>query len=57
MAQLEPLISVDRAITMNTWESVVVNAVAAELQGVEVRRTPEQTAGPEYWVHRWEWRT
>jgi peptide/nickel transport system substrate-binding protein len=55
MAQLERLISVDRAITMNSWESVV-NAVAASLQGVEVRMTPE-ASGPEAWVHKWEWRT
>lgn len=55
MAQLERLVSVDRAVTMNTWESVV-NAVAAGLHGVEVRMTPE-ASGPESWVHKWEWRS
>jgi peptide/nickel transport system substrate-binding protein len=54
-AQLERLISVDRAITMNSWESVV-NVVVAGLQGVEVRLTPE-ASGPESWVHKWEWRS
>jgi len=55
MAQLERFISVDRAVTMNSWESLV-NTVAAGLQGVEVRMTPD-AIGPELWVHRWEWRT
>ena len=54
MAQLERLISVDRAVTMNSWESLV-NTVAAGLQGVEVRMTPD-ASGPEPWVHKWEWR-
>src|SRR5262249_42276781 len=53
-AQLERLISQDRAITMNSWESVV-NTVVTGLQGVEVRLTPE-AAGPESWSHQWEWR-
>ena len=55
LAQLERLISVDRAVTMNSWESVV-NTVAAGLQGVEVRMTPD-ASGPEHWVHKWEWRS
>ncbi len=55
MAQLERLISVDRAVTMNSWESLV-NTVAAGLQGVEVRMTPE-ASGPEPWAHKWEWRS
>ena len=55
MAQLERLISVDRAVTMNSWESVV-NIVAAGLHGVEVRQTPD-ASGPEQWVHQWEWRS
>jgi hypothetical protein len=55
MAQLERLISIDRAITMNSWESLV-NTVAANLQGLEVRLTPD-ASGPEPWVHKWEWRT
>ena len=54
-AQLERLISVDRAITMNSWESLV-NTVATGLQGVEVRMTPD-ASGPEQWVHKWEWRS
>jgi hypothetical protein len=54
-AQLERLISVDRAITMNSWESVV-NTVAAGLQGIEVRMTPD-ASGPESWAHTWEWRS
>jgi ABC-type transport system substrate-binding protein len=54
MAQLERLISVDRAITMNSWESVV-NTVVAGLHGVEVRMTPE-ASGSEHWIHKWEWR-
>ena len=55
MAQLERLISVDRAVMMTSWESVV-NTVAAGLKNVEVRMTPE-ASGPEPWVHKWEWRT
>jgi peptide/nickel transport system substrate-binding protein len=55
LAQMERLISVDRAVTMNSWESVV-NTVATGLHGVEVRMTPD-AIGPELWVHRWEWRS
>jgi len=55
MAQMERLISVDRPILMNSWESVV-NTVAAGLTGVEVRMTPD-ASGPEHWVHKWEWRS
>jgi peptide/nickel transport system substrate-binding protein len=55
MAQLERLISVDRAITMNSWESVV-NTVVTGLSGVGVRMTPE-ASGAEHWVHQWEWRS
>jgi peptide/nickel transport system substrate-binding protein len=54
MAQLERLISIDRAILECSWESVV-NAVASGLQGVEVRMTPD-ASGPESWVFTWEWR-
>ena len=53
-AQLERLISVDRAILMTSWESVV-NTVAAGLHGIEVRRTPDASR-PESWSHLWEWR-
>jgi peptide/nickel transport system substrate-binding protein len=55
MAQLERIISVDRAILQCSWESVV-NSVVAGLQGVEIRLTPE-ASGPEPWVHQWEWRS
>ncbi len=55
LAQLERLISVDRAVTMNSWESVV-NTVAAGLQGIDVRMTPD-ASGPERWIHKWEWRS
>lgn len=55
MAQLERLISVDRAVTMATWESLV-NSVAAGLEGVETRQTPD-ASGPEPWVFKWEWRS
>jgi hypothetical protein len=51
---MERVVSVDRALTMNTWESVV-NAVAASLHGPEARQTPD--AGfTEGFVHTWEWR-
>jgi peptide/nickel transport system substrate-binding protein len=55
MAQLERIISTDRAILECSWESVV-NSVAAGLQGVEPRMTPD-ASGPEPWVHTWKWRT
>jgi hypothetical protein len=53
-AQMERLISADRAILMTTWESLV-NTVAAGLNGVEIRMTPD-ASGPEHWSHKWEWR-
>jgi hypothetical protein len=53
-AQLERLVSVDRALTMNTWEPLV-NTVGNGLTGVEVRMTPN-ASGPEPWVNKWEWR-
>jgi ABC-type transport system substrate-binding protein len=55
MAQLERIVSVDRAVTMNTWDSVV-NAVSNDLKGVEIRKTPD-ASGPEPWIHKWEWRS
>jgi ABC-type transport system substrate-binding protein len=55
IANLERLISVDRAVTMNSWESVV-NTVVTGLEGVEVRMTPE-ASGPESWSHKWEWKS
>ena len=48
------VISVDRAILMTSWESVV-NTVAAGLSGIEVRQTPD-ASGPEHSSHLWEWR-
>src|SRR5439155_5465524 len=55
LAQLVRLISVDRAVTMNSWEAVVTT-VAAGLQGVEVRMPPD-ASGPEHWGHKGEWRS
>jgi peptide/nickel transport system substrate-binding protein len=55
MAQLERIISIDRAILQCSWESVV-NSVVASLHGVEIRLTPE-ASGPESWIHQWEWRS
>jgi peptide/nickel transport system substrate-binding protein len=55
MAQMERIISVDRAVTMSSWESLV-NTIVAGLHGVEVRMTPD-AIGPELWVHKWEWRS
>ena len=54
IARLERIVSVDRAITMNTWESQV-NAVIAGLHGPEPR-SPEG-GGTEGFVHNWEWRS
>jgi peptide/nickel transport system substrate-binding protein len=55
MAELERLISVDRAITMNSWESLL-NVVAGNLQGVEMRMVPDTNIGPEMFANQWEWR-
>jgi peptide/nickel transport system substrate-binding protein len=54
IAQMERILSVDRAITMNTWESLV-NAFVAGLHGPEARQTPG-SGGTEGFVHSWEWR-
>jgi len=54
IAQMERILSVDRAITMNTWESLV-NAFVAGLHGPEARQTPG-SGGTEGFVHTWEWR-
>jgi peptide/nickel transport system substrate-binding protein len=54
IAELERIVSVDRAITMNTWESAV-NTVIAGLHG-PAARTPEGGA-TEGFVHTWEWRS
>jgi peptide/nickel transport system substrate-binding protein len=55
IAQIEHVVSVDRAITMNTWESLV-NSIAADLEGPEPRMTPD-AGGTESWVHTWHWRS
>lgn len=54
IAQLERIVSVERPMTMNTWESAV-NTVIAGLHGPE-QRTPD-AGGPEGFVHTWEWRS
>jgi peptide/nickel transport system substrate-binding protein len=56
MAELERLVSVDRALMMNTWESLL-NVVVAGLSGVEMRMVPNINIGPEQWAHQWEWRS
>lgn len=55
IAQMERIITVDRAVIPNTWESLV-NSVAAGLHGPEPRGTPD-AGGAEGWVHTWEWRS
>ena len=55
MAQMERIISVDRALLMNSWESLL-NVVAKPLNGVEMRQVPDVNIGPEQWSHKWEWR-
>lgn len=54
IVQLERIVSIDRAVTMNTWESQV-NTVIADLHGPEPR-SPEG-GGTEGFVHTWEWRS
>lgn len=54
IAQLERIVSVDRAITMNSWESQV-NSVIAGLHGPQPRLTPD-AGSTESFVHTWEWR-
>ena len=54
-AQIERIISVDRALTMNTWESEVWS-VASDLLGIEPMGSPD-AGGPETGVHLWQWRT
>jgi peptide/nickel transport system substrate-binding protein len=55
IAQLERIISVDRALTMNTWESEVWT-VASDLLGVEPMGSPD-AGGPETGVHLWHWKS
>jgi len=55
IAQSERIVSIDRAITMNSWESQV-NSVIAGLHGPEPRQTPD-AGGTEGFVHTWEWRS
>ncbi len=54
MAQMERLVSVDRALTMNSWESLL-NVVVKGLKGVEMRMVPDTTIGPELFSGTWEW--
>jgi ABC-type transport system substrate-binding protein len=54
IAELERIVSVDRAITMNSWESAV-SSVIAGLHGPKAR-TPDGGA-TEGFVHTWEWRS
>jgi ABC-type transport system substrate-binding protein len=53
-AELERLISVDRALTMNTWEADVWT-VASDLLGVEPMGSPD-AGGPETGAHLWHWK-
>jgi len=54
MAQMERVISVDRALLMNSWESLL-NVVAWRLKGVEMRMVPDINIGPELFSNQWEW--
>jgi peptide/nickel transport system substrate-binding protein len=54
MAQLERIISEDRALTMNSWESLL-NVVAKPLKGVEMRMVPDTNIGPELFSDKWDW--
>ena len=54
MAQMERVISVDRALMMNSWESLL-NVVVRGLKGVEIRMVPDTNIGPELFAHKWEW--
>jgi len=56
MAQMERVVSVDRALTMNSWESLL-NVVSVNLKGVEMRMVPDINIGPELFADRWEWRS
>jgi peptide/nickel transport system substrate-binding protein len=56
MAELERQVSLDRALLMNSWESLL-NVVAAGLHGVEMRQVPNINIGPELFAHQWEWRS
>jgi peptide/nickel transport system substrate-binding protein len=54
MAQMERVVSVDRALLMNSWESLL-NVVARPLKGVEMRMVPDTNIGPELFSNAWEW--
>ncbi len=56
MAELERLVSVDRALMMNSWESLL-NVATGGLTGVEMRMVPNINIGPELFAHQWEWRS
>jgi peptide/nickel transport system substrate-binding protein len=53
IAELERIVSVDRALTMNSWESQVSTAISG-LHGPETR-SPDGGA-TEGFIHTWEWR-
>ena len=54
MGQMERIVSVDRALLMNSWESLL-NVVTRGLKGVEMRMVPDTNIGPELFSDRWEW--
>jgi hypothetical protein len=54
MAQMERQVSMDRALLMNSWESLL-NVVAKPLKGVEMRLVPDTNIGPELFSHQWDW--
>jgi peptide/nickel transport system substrate-binding protein len=55
MGELERQVSLDRALLMGTWESLI--NVAVGIGGVEMRMVPNINIGPEQWSHQWEWRS
>jgi len=55
MAELERLVSVDRALLMGSWESLL--NVAVGMNGVEMRMVSNINIGPEQFADRWEWKS
>ena len=55
MAELERIVSVDRALLMGSWESLL--NVTVGVSGVDMRMVPNINIGPEQWSHQWEWRS
>jgi peptide/nickel transport system substrate-binding protein len=56
MAEMERQISIDRAMLMGSWESLI-NVAAGGLTGVEMRMVPDINIGPETFADKWEWRS